>query len=122
MSVQRRPLSGMVVSGVAAPRAIDNVATTVLHTVDTLASQQGGPYIDVISLFVTNTTSGALVVTVTALGGATLAVTVGVNATVQIFDQMPLQCASTSSGAGTQILGQGAAAGLHFFGWFARTL
>lgn len=122
MSVQRRPLTGMVSAGVAAPRVIDNVAPTVLHTVDTLAAQQGGPYIDAVTLFVTNITGGAIVATVTPLSGATLLVSVGANATVQIFDQQPFQAASTSSGAAAQITGQGASAGLHFYGWFARPL
>ena len=122
MSVQRRPLTGMIVSGVAAPRAVDNVAPTVLHTVDITSTQQGGPYIDVVTLYVTNTTGGAIVATVTPLSGATLLVSVGANATVQILDQQPLQCASASSGAATQITGQGASAGLHFYGWFARPL
>jgi hypothetical protein len=113
----------MVAPGVpAAPRTIDNAATTVLHTVDTLATQQGGPYIDTVTLYVTNTTGGAIVVTITALGGATLAVSIGANATVQIFDQQPFQAASTSSGTATQILGQAAAGGLRFYGWFARPL
>lgn len=121
MTVQRRPLTGMISSGVAAPRAIDNVAPTVLHTVDTLSTQQGGPYTDLVSLFVSNTTGGAIVATITVLGSAgTVLVSIAANATVQIFDQQPFQCASTSSGTGTQIVGQGAGAGLRFYGWFAR--
>lgn len=123
MSVQRKPLTGMIAAGVSAPRVIDNAAPTVLHTCDVTAAQQGGAYIDMVTLFVSNATGGAIVVTITALGSAgTLLVSIPANGTVNIFDQQPVLALASSVGTATQILGQGASAGLRFFGWFARPL
>jgi len=122
MTVQRRPLTGMVSSGVAAPRAISNVAPTVLHQVDSLATQQGGPYIDDVTLRVENTTGAPIVATITVLGGTAIAQSIPANSVVTLLDQDPFQAAAASTGTGLQILGQGASAGLVFWGWFARSL
>jgi len=109
----------MVSAGVAAPRAVNNAAPTVLHTVDQTSSQQGGPYVDQVTLVVENTTGAPIVITVTVLGGTPVAQSIPANSVVTLFDGQPFQAAT--SGAAT-ITGQGAAAGLVFWGWFARPL
>lgn len=119
MTVQRRPLTGMVVAGIAAPRAIDNAAPTTLHTLDQSATQQGGPFVDMVSLSVENTTGGALTVTIIVAGGASVVQSIPANTVSLLFDQQPFQAASSGSAA---ITGQGSGAGLVFWGWFARPL
>ena len=122
MDVLRRPLTGMISSGVAAPRAIDNVTATVLHTVDTSATGQGGPYADLVTLFVENTTGGNLDLTLTVLSGTQMIITIASKATVKVLDEVPFQTSSTSSGTATQVRGLGSNTGLVFYGYFARPL
>lgn len=122
MDVLRRPLTGMISSGVAAPRAIDNVTATVLHTVDVSATGQGGPYVDLVTLFVENTTGGSLDLTLTVLSGTPMTITIASKSTVKVLDEVPFQTSSTSSGTATQVRGQGSSAGLVFYGYFARPL
>lgn len=121
MSVQRRPLTGMVLVGSSAPRAVTNVASVVVHTVD-LTTAAGGPFVDVVTLIVQNSTGAPIIATVTALGGTSIVQSVPANGSVVIFDQMPFQAAAGSTGGASQIVAQGAAGGLVFFGWFARPL
>lgn len=122
MDVLRRPLTGMISSGVAAPRAIDNVTATVLHTVDTSATGQGGPYVDLVTLFVENTTGGNLDLTLTVLSGTQMIITIASKATVKVLDEVPFQTSSTSSGTATQVRGLGSNTGLVFYGYFVRPL
>ncbi len=118
--VQKRPLSGMVVAGVAAPRAIDNVAPTTVHTLDNVASGSGGPYVDMVTLWVNNPTGGAVNVSVIAAGGATILVAIPTLSTVKILDEEVFH--NVKDTTAKVITAQGSAAGLVFWGDFARVL
>lgn len=121
MTVQRRPLSGMVNSttGVAAPLTISNVAPTTIHTMDTTADSQGGPFVDQVTVLVQNPTAGNLDVTITIAGGTPIVQTIVAKATAAVvLDNVPFFGNGTSS----LITGQGSNTGLLFFGWFARPL
>ena len=122
MSVQRRPLTGMVSSGVSAPRAL-GTTDGLIHQLDTLSPQQGGTYIDVVTLMVANTTGEDIEVTVIVCGGAPVVQAVPANSSLMVFDQTPFQAAANATGASTQIVGHSASAeSLVFWGWFARPL
>lgn len=115
---QFRPLSGMVVSGVAAPRAL-GAANSVIHQLDTLPTQQGGPYVDVVTLFVHNPTDAGVDLVLTVAGGAAVTQTIASKAQASlVLDCTPCQAAPNTTGAASQILGLGN--GLVFWGSFSR--
>lgn len=121
MSTQKRPLSGMVDpnTGAALPRAVGAVAT-LIHTLGNVPAQNGGPFIDDITLVLSNTTGAALVVDL-LLGGLPLAsISVPANGLVPVTVDLPF--ASPKDAPGATLTGQCAAPGVVFFGWFARPL
>jgi len=120
MTIQKRPLSGMVIAGVAAPRPVSNTGPTTLHTLDQTASQQGGPYPGLIDLWVSNPTGGDLNVSVIVAGGTPFLVKVTTLTTLKVLDGAVFQAAA-SPGVAT-VTGQGSGAGLVFWGEFANPL
>lgn len=115
---QIRPLSGMVVSGVAAPRVLTG-ADSLIHQLDTLATQQGGPYVDLVSLYVQNPTGAGVDLLLTVAGGSVITQTITSKAAaVLVLDNVPFQTAANATAANTQIVGHGT--GLVFWGTFSR--
>lgn len=119
MSLQKRPLSGMTVTGTnaAVPRAVP-VAPAVpfaIHELDTTA-----PFLDQVSLFVTNNDGGAQTVSVVVGSGPALLLEVQPNETLQIFDAQPfygVQGQPAQSQITVQALG---GVGMTAFGSFTR--
>lgn len=118
--VQKRPLSGMITLNVAAPRAISNVAPTTIHVLDNSTEANGGPFVDMVNLFVANTTGAPIVLTCTVASGTAILQSIAANAVAQIFTDAVFQNAPAV--AAVSITAQGAAEGLVFWGDFARVL
>ena len=111
----RRPLGSSTALGY--PITVDANAPTTVHEYDSSSVQNGGPYTDTVTLYVSNTTGGALVATVTVAGGTSIAVSVPANDTALVFDGIPTRGVA---GTPTYLTAQGAQAGLVAFGWFTR--
>lgn len=111
----------MVSGGIAAPRVL-GANDSVIHQLDISATQQGGPFVDVVTLFVENPTAGDLDLVLTVAGGSPITQTIkSKTVAVVVLDQVPFQAAPNSTAsAASQILGHGAL--LVFWGWFARPL
>lgn len=109
---EHRPLGGNTASGL--PVAVPNGSTVTLHTLDGTSAQNGGPYIDELSLWVSNGSGGALNLTLTVGGGTPIVTAVAAGALVQVLDKIPFR----SSGA--SVLAQGNGAGLVAWGYFVR--
>jgi hypothetical protein len=117
--VQKRPLTGMVSAGISAPRAVATGAGTTLHTLDNTGVQQGGPFVDLVNLWICNPTAGALDFTLTIAGGAAIVVSVGAKSIEKVIEDEVFQ---TVAGTTSIINGSGSGAGLVFWGDFARIL
>jgi len=114
MSLIRRPLTGG--SALGTPFAVLDGGGTVLHTFDNTGAWLGGPFPQRITLFVQNSTGGALTLTVT-INGVSIAMSIASGAIVKIFDSQPMLESATSAPS-TQIGGVGSAAGLVAWGFF----
>jgi len=124
VSVQKRPLSGMVLaSGAAVPVAV-GVAVKVLHTFGSVATQQGGPFVDQVSVWLNNFDNAPHDV-VLAFGGPTPSAlgtfTIPAQTTIQALFDVPFasarDAAATTLTAVTSINNRVAA-----WGWFAEVL
>jgi hypothetical protein len=118
--VQKRPLTGMISSNVAAPRPVAVAPGTTLHTLDNSSTANGGPYVDMVTLWVNNPTGGALDLTITIGGGTAILVAIASKTTVKVLDEEVFQNAPSASAV--VINGIGSGAGLVFWGDFARIL
>lgn len=120
MTMQKRPLSGMVqATGEAKPIAVSNVAPTNIHTEDASSTQLAGPFADEVTLYANNPTGASIDLTVTINGMATL-VAVASKTTMQVLDAVPFRSADNT--AASVITGQGSAAGVLVWGYFGRPL
>jgi len=117
MTLIRRPLNGPVGSsqaGLGIPFAIGAAPGTTIHTLDNTGTGLGGPFPQLISLFVQNPTGGALNVTVVAGNGAPVVIPVAAGTTVHVFDHQPMSRSGTTAPDNT-IVATGSGAGL--VGW-----
>ncbi len=114
-SQTRRPLGSSTALGY--PISVSGTAPTDIHQFDSSSVQNGGPYTDTVSLYLSNTTGSALVATVTVASGTALEVSVPANESLLVFDGIPTRGVA---GTPTFITAQGSQAGLVAFGWFTR--
>ena len=114
-SQTRRPLGNSTSLGY--PITVSGVAPTNIHEYDSSAVQNGGPYTDTVTLYLSNTTGSALVATVTVASGTPIEVTVAANESLLVFDGIPTRGVA---GTPTYLTAQGAQAGLVAFGYFTR--
>ena len=126
MSVQKRPLSGMVQpSGVALPVAIpQGPARAVLHTLGSVGTQQGGPFVDRISVWVSNSDVANDHLASLAFFNPTsilAEVLVPKGSTVEVLVDVPFASARDAVPA-TLEASADAAGVLTAWGWFARPL
>lgn len=110
----RRPIGSSTALGY--PITV-GVGATDIHEFDSSSVQNGGPYTDTVTLYLSNTTAGALVATVTVASGTPIAVSIPANSTVLVFDGIPTRGVA---GTPTFITALGAQAGLVAFGYFTR--
>jgi len=122
MSTQKRPLSGTVDAntGAAVPKAL-GVAPVVIHTLGSVPSQNGGPFLDDITLELSNTTGGAKVVDLVLGGVAFMSVSVPANGVLEVLTDIPFASARDAA-ASTLTAACAAGAGVFAYGWFARVL
>lgn len=121
MSTQKRPLSGMVDpnTGAALPVAI-GAGPTLLHTLGNVPAQNGGPFIDDITLVLSNTTNAALVVDVSVGGVLFASLSVPANGLSPVTVDLPF--ASPRDTTPSKLEAKCATPGVFGFGWFARPL
>lgn len=122
MTTQKRPLSGMVnaSSGLTQPIKLAATATTV-HTLGNVPSQQGGPFIDDITLLLSNSANAAKKVTLAFNGVDFAVVSLDANSVQAVFVDMPF--ASARDAAASVLTAAAETADVVFaFGWFARPL
>ena len=118
--VQKRPLSGMLSSGVYAPRQVGNGVSTIAHTLDNTTDQLGGPFVDMVELWVSNGSGGAVTLTLTVAGGTPIVLDIADNDLTKVLDDAVFANASGSAAATITVSGSGA--GLVFWGSFSRPL
>jgi hypothetical protein len=113
MSAQRRPLTRC-----ETPLGI--VANpTIVHDFDTLTTEQGGPKIDEITLYLNNPTANAINDVQILVGdGQAVVLDFAASATVLVFDGVAFRSALTQTNRNIRIGANGA--GLVAFGWFTR--
>ncbi len=114
MSMIRRPLTGG--NALGTPIEVATNPGTVLHTFDNTGTGLGGPFPQRVTLWVHNTTGGALTFTVT-INLIAVALSVASGAIVKVFDDQPMVEASAVAPQ-SQIIGVGSAAGLRAWGFF----
>lgn len=121
MSVQKRPLTGMVNNTGAALPVLATAVAFVIHTLDATSSMSGGPFIDMVTLFANNQdNANAHDLTVT-IGGVVTIVTVPKGSNLAILVDNVFQ--SPTTGAVTiQVTDAGATGKLTVWGYFARPL
>jgi len=117
--VQKRPLTGMLSGGISAPRAVGNGVATVVHTLDSTTDVLGGPFTDLVDLWVSNPTGAALTATVVVAGGTSFAINIPTLSTVKILDEVPF---AAVAGTTSTITVSGSGALMAFWGFFARPL
>ncbi|NJN63467.1 MAG: hypothetical protein HC882_00385 [Acidobacteria bacterium] len=92
---------------------------TIVHDFDTLSAEQGGPKIDLVSLWLNNPTANAINdVSVLVGDGTAVVVDVAASATVQVFASVPFRSALSQNNRNIRIGANGA--GLVAFGSFSR--
>lgn len=131
MDQQRRCLSGMAPPGVVGgvPIAVAAVApATVLHTLDTSQANDanGRPYMDVVSLFISNGNAAADGAVTIAVGATTFDVLIPMGEIVQVFVETPFGGPLSAPNGGLTITavavgGGGASTDFVAWGWFVRT-
>ena len=114
-SQTRRPLGNSTALGY--PISVSGVSPTNLHEFDSSSVQNGGPYTDTVTLYLSNPTGSDLVATVTVGSGTPIAVTVPANESLSVFEGIPTRGVA---GTPTYITAQGSQNGLVAFGWFTR--
>jgi hypothetical protein len=118
MTMQKRPLSGMVnpLNGEAKPILIGAVPVTV-HVEDATTVQQGGPFADEVTVVVNNPTAAPIDFTMVINGVTTVdAIPAKASAAVlvgAVFRSPDGSAAATITGAGQNLV---------VFGWFMRPL
>lgn len=122
MQQQRRCLSQMT-NG--APVVLTAVAATI-HTLDAMNETSGGPALDVVSLFLQNTSTTENARVFVLVDGVSSAVTVLPGSVVQLFDETPFGgTLSAPAGGGTITVafeaGEALSADVRAWGWFVRT-
>lgn len=118
MTMQKRPLSGMVdpVSGLAKPIAI-GVGPTLIHTEDGTTPQQAGPFADEVTVIANNPTGAPIVLTL-VVNGVSLVVAVPAQSSLPVLAGAIFRSADGQPGS----VIQGSGAGVIIWGWFARPL
>ena len=114
-SQTRRPLGNSTALGY--PIAISGGSPTIIHEYDSSSVQNGGPYTDTVTVYVSNKTGSDLTVNAVIGSGSDIEVTVPANETVTLFDGIPTRGVA---GTPTYLQAQGSQTGLVAFGWFTR--
>jgi hypothetical protein len=124
MSVQKRPLTGMVdtITGAALPVVAPAAPLAkVIHTLDATSSQLGGPFIDMVTLLVNNADPAATHDIKVTIGGVPMQVTIPRAANVALLVDNVFQSGSAGPAQITvsDVDGTGH---LTAWGFFARPL
>lgn len=118
MTQQRRPINGGLGNGQPIGLLQATPGTTV-HTIPAVSAERVGPVTDLLTLFINNTTAGALIASV-IVGTTTIELTVGADATLQVFDDHPIT-GTVGTAFVISIFQAGANNALLAFGSFTRS-
>ncbi len=116
MTMSRRPLNGAPALGVPLSLPV-GLPVAVLHTLDGTAASLGGPYPQVITIVISNSTAAPIEVVLAFAGQPALARTLAAGETAEIISQQPM-LPSGPAAPNNQILAAADAPGAFAWGWF----